>query len=78
MGKICLEDNMKQTQDSDMRQDHAWTVMKMKARVQGILGNTNNLRLLNIVMKEATGQTKVRISFQSETMLTKFPLEHIK
>ena len=78
MGKICLEDNMKQTQDSDMRQDHAWTVMKMKARVQGILGNTNNLRLLNIVMKEATGQTKVRISFQSETMLTKYLLEHIK
>ena len=41
MGKICLENNKKQIENSDMQSDHVWTVMKMKARVQGILGNTN-------------------------------------
>ena len=32
---------MKQTENSEMQPDHAWTVMKMKAQVQGILDNTN-------------------------------------
>ena len=32
---------MKPTEKSEMQPDHAWIVMKMKAQVQGILGNTN-------------------------------------
>ena len=46
MGKICLENNKKQIENSDMQPGHAWTVMKMKAQVQGILGNTNYNRRL--------------------------------
>ena len=46
MGKICLENNMKQTENSEMQLDHAWTAMKMKAQVQEILGNTNYNRRL--------------------------------
>ena len=33
---------MKPTEKLEMLPDHAWIVMKIKAQVQGILGNTNN------------------------------------
>ena len=41
MAKTYLENNMIPTEKSEMQPDRVWTVMKMKAQVQGILGNTN-------------------------------------